>query len=64
MGWKHDTTPHSGPEPSHCVCVAMGPVILLIVTENTDAAYKEALFGVCTLLLELARLDVDAASIR
>lgn len=31
--------------------------------EDSNAVYKEALFGLCTLLLELARLDVDSASI-
>lgn len=31
--------------------------------ENADAAYKEALFGLCTFLLELARLDVDTSTI-
>ena len=36
----------------------------VVQVENTDAAYKEALFGLCTFLLELARLDVDTGTIR
>lgn len=37
---------------------------LLEIPDKISAAHKEALFGICTLLLELARLDVDTASIR
>lgn len=38
--------------------------LLYFLAEGNSAAYKEALFGVCTLFLELARLDVDSESIR
>ncbi len=40
------------------------PIELILYTENKSAPFKEALFGLCSLIIELARVDADGPTIR